>query len=269
MNGPTLSGPDNVTSFLSDMPLDIIPDSGSTPILSFPPPLVPIVPLNSPGKEFLFCTDANWWLFIDRKWNFRREDFDCRWDPQHSRWQHVELTDRQLRPELRSSEQLEADWFENFERLSSYLATTKKVRESHCAPAGPSPINEYEKDLETCESELVELRLQLQKLQEEVTRAEFYRTMLKALVREQRIHDQQPESLDDEMELQQFLDVYLASSSTWMLHLIVIRNSGLGHVDANKWRLFCRLRFIALHCLNEIRKTNALVDKEAARIKSG
>ena len=98
--------------------------------------------------------------------------------------------------------------------LSSYLATTKKVRESHCAPAGPSPIKEYEKDLETCESELVKLRLQLQKLQEDVKRAEFYRTMLKALVREQRIHDQQPESLDDEMELQQFLDVYLASSST-------------------------------------------------------
>ena len=98
--------------------------------------------------------------------------------------------------------------------LSSYLATTKKVRESHCAPAGPSPIKEYEKDLETCEAELVKLRLQLQKLQEDVKRAEFYRTMLKALVREQRIHDQQPESLDDEMELQQFLDVFLASSST-------------------------------------------------------
>jgi hypothetical protein len=100
--------------------------------------------------------------------------------------------------------------------LSSYLAMTEKERESHRGPAGPSPLNQYKKDLETCEAKLIELRLQLQKLQEEVTRAEFDRTILKALVEEQRIIDQQPERPEDnvEMELQQFLDVYLASCPT-------------------------------------------------------
>jgi predicted RNase H-like nuclease (RuvC/YqgF family) len=99
--------------------------------------------------------------------------------------------------------------------LSSYLAMTKKERKSHRGPAGPS-TKQYEKHLETCEAELVELRLQLQQLQEKVTRAESYRAMLKAQVEEQRIIDQQQERPDDyvEMELQHFLDVYLASSFT-------------------------------------------------------
>jgi hypothetical protein len=49
--------------------------------------------------------------------------------------------------------------------LSSYLAITTKERQSHRGLAGPS-TKQYEKHLETCEAELVELRLQLQKLQE-------------------------------------------------------------------------------------------------------
>jgi len=77
--------------------------------------------------------------------------------------------------------------------LSSYLATTKKERKSHRGPAVPS-TKQYEKHLETCEAEHLELRLQLQKLQEKVTRAESYRAMLKALVEEQRIIDQQQEA---------------------------------------------------------------------------
>jgi len=97
--------------------------------------------------------------------------------------------------------------------VSEYLTTTEKERESRCEMA-KSTAEKYAKDLETCESRLMDLHSQLQQLLEQIKREESRHIVLKTLVERQTADQAQQEGwLDDllEKELNQFLDVFLSS----------------------------------------------------------